>query len=414
MDSPSNRSRVLVLDTETTGLSGAARIVEIAAIEVAPRTGPVGPHLHHVVDPQVPIPAAVTRIHGIGDADVRGKPAFGSVAPGVAAYLRGATIAIQNARFDCRILDAELARAKQPTLRDLDVRVVDTLDIARGVLPLLDGHSLDRVCDRVGVDRSARTLHGALLDADLLARTLPKLAAEYDAWRLAPDDGCSVELAAFERTLAAVVADAEMPAVATPEEADRAVGRAAAALKLLRVCESVLSGRAEALIDGAGWCCKHYAARWVSSTTTAWKEAALAYLSPAELEGYRRESAPVVLTAAGDDAFLRRHGGLASMLDEQPVASSIACAVRGLVAVRDATAALEERRAELRALLLEGERAGYAPRNARIDRRPRATTDHRRALSDLAPKADLTPYTDRTERLSIRRRDVSACRALFG
>src|SRR5580700_10955090 len=140
MEAFNGRPRVVVLDTETTGLSASARILEFAAIEVDPRSGLPGPHLHALIDPRVPIPRAVTRIHGIRDADVAGKPPFAGVADEIVAFLRGATVVAQNAAFDRRMLDAELGRSGRPPLAAMDVRVVDTVAISRGLFPLAAGH----------------------------------------------------------------------------------------------------------------------------------------------------------------------------------------------------------------------------------------------------------------------------------
>lgn len=213
--------------------------------------------------------------------------------------------------------------------------------------------------------------------------------------------------------LATLVAEANVSAIATPEAADVAIARVAAAQALLRTCYAKLDARAERLIGGEGWCCKHFSARWVASSTTTWKDAALLYLSPSDLAGFRSETESVVLTPEPDGAFARRHDGLASMLDDGAVAS-VACAVRGLVVVGDALDVLDGQRTALRTSLLGSASAGYAPRHARIDRRSRVSTEYRAAVAALAAKADLAPFTSTAWRLRIRRRDPSACRDLFG
>ena len=96
----------------------------------------------------------------------------------LSGFLRGSILAIQNARFDRRVLDAELARSGQPSLADLNVRIVDTLEVSRSLFPLRAKHSLDAICDRVAIDRADRAEHhGALVDARLLAATLPNSPA---------------------------------------------------------------------------------------------------------------------------------------------------------------------------------------------------------------------------------------------
>src|ERR1700722_1722379 len=192
MEPLAKASRAVVLDTETTGLSAAARIVEFAALEVHPRTGAMGGRLHAIIDPEMPIPAVVTRIHGIRDCDVVGRPTFRALADEICAFISGATVIAQNASFDKRMLELELARAGRPTIATLGVSLVDTLAAARGLFPLLPRHSLDGICDHVGVDRAARQRHGALLDAELVAQALPGMARAYDAWLSASDDDARV------------------------------------------------------------------------------------------------------------------------------------------------------------------------------------------------------------------------------
>ncbi|MBV9103382.1 MAG: DNA polymerase III subunit epsilon, partial [Candidatus Eremiobacteraeota bacterium] len=133
MEGSSRPARVVVLDTETTGLSNSSRIVELAALEVEPLSGRVLRRLHHLVNPGMPIPAAATKIHGLRNTDVANKPVFAEIAQELADFVRGATIAAQNATFDRRMLESELLGAGQPSLSDLGVRVVDTVAMSRGL-----------------------------------------------------------------------------------------------------------------------------------------------------------------------------------------------------------------------------------------------------------------------------------------
>ena len=126
--------RILVLDTETTGFSPYAdRVVEFAAVEVLPRTGVVGKRLRRLVNPGRSIPERVVRLHGITNEKVRNQSGFGALADELTEFVRGATLAIHNSRFDVGMLNAELARAGKPRLEELDVRMVDTVAVARSV-----------------------------------------------------------------------------------------------------------------------------------------------------------------------------------------------------------------------------------------------------------------------------------------
>ena len=353
--------RVVVLDTETTGLSPAARIVEIAVIEVEPRTGRLGPAVHHLINPQTPIPAMATRIHGICNADVRNQPTFGAIAGELSGFLRGATLAIQNARFDRRVLDAELARSGQPPLESLGVRIVDTLEVSRDLFPLLPKHSLDAICDRVAVDRAGRAVHhGALVDAQLLAETLPKFAREYDAWCALAEAGCARGLDSFERDLRAPLTDLlDSPSATTPEYADRALSRIAAAQSWLRRWDDWFVARAEALVGADGWCCKHFSARWTSSQSASWKDAASAYLSAGDLDAFRSESSTRVLTPHPDGAETEALSALDADLTADNIVNSTACIARAAVLLRTTRDTLDTVRAE-------SARHPTAPRGRRV------------------------------------------------
>ena len=162
--------RQLILDTETTGLDPRQdhRIIEIAAVELVDRR-PTGRHLHLKLNPEREIDLGATEVHGMTWDDLRDKPTFRDVADEFMAFARGAEWVIHNAPFDLAFLDAELARLQAPCCcQDLHASVVDTLSLARELFPGKRNH-LDALCERFAVDHAARTLHGALLDAQLLA-----------------------------------------------------------------------------------------------------------------------------------------------------------------------------------------------------------------------------------------------------
>lgn len=160
--------RDIVLDTETTGFDPTTgdRLVEIGAIELM-NLLPTGRTYHVYVDPERPMPAEAFAVHGLGDDFLRGKPKFADIAQGFLDFIADdGQLVIHNAAFDMKFLNAELARAKFPTLPFS--RATDTLDLARRKFPGAQ-NTLDALCRRFGVDNSNRTLHGALLDSELLA-----------------------------------------------------------------------------------------------------------------------------------------------------------------------------------------------------------------------------------------------------
>ncbi len=161
--------RQIVLDTETTGLDPLQghRIIELAGLEVVNRRA-TGRTVHFHLDPEREIDVGATEVHGKTWEDLRGKPKFGDVAADFLEFARGAEWVIHNAPFDVAFLDDEFARAGLPACVGVYAKLTDTLALARDLFPG-KRNSLDALCERFGVDNAHRTLHGALLDAELLA-----------------------------------------------------------------------------------------------------------------------------------------------------------------------------------------------------------------------------------------------------
>lgn len=161
--------RQLLIDTETTGLDPKQghRIIEVAAIEVVDRRL-TGRHLHYRLDPEREIDVAATEVHGMTLDDLRGKPRFADIAADFIGFASGAEWIIHNAPFDVAFFDHEFERAGLPRSGAVYGRLVDTLALARETFPG-KRNNLDALCERFGVSNSHRTLHGALLDARLLA-----------------------------------------------------------------------------------------------------------------------------------------------------------------------------------------------------------------------------------------------------
>ena len=161
--------RQIFLDTETTGLSaeGGDRVIEIGCVELFNRKL-TGNNLHFYLNPERDSHEDALKVHGISNDFLRDKPKFAQVAQEVLDYLRGAEIIIHNAAFDVGFLNKELERVGEAAFTTHVSSVIDTLVMAKQMFPG-KRNSLDALCDRLGVDNSGRTLHGALLDAELLA-----------------------------------------------------------------------------------------------------------------------------------------------------------------------------------------------------------------------------------------------------
>jgi DNA polymerase-3 subunit epsilon len=165
--------REIVLDTETTGFDPETgdRIVEIGGVELWNHM-PTGRVYHQYINPERAMPQEAFEVHGLGDDFLRGKPVFREIAEAFADFVGDARLVIHNAAFDMKFINAELGWLKLPAIPW--ERAVDTLMIARKRFPGAPA-SLDALCRRFGIDNSARTLHGALLDAQILSEVYLEL-----------------------------------------------------------------------------------------------------------------------------------------------------------------------------------------------------------------------------------------------
>ena len=183
--------RQIFLDTETTGLYAESgdRVIEIGCVELLNRKL-TGSHLHLYLNPGRDSHEDALRIHGITSEFLRDKPKFEAVVEDFLAYVQGAELIIHNATFDLGFLNKELELLGRPKLKDYVSNVVDTLVMAKEMFPG-KRNNLNALCDRLGVDNSGRTLHGALLDAELLADVYINLTRGQDALLMepTPDEG---------------------------------------------------------------------------------------------------------------------------------------------------------------------------------------------------------------------------------
>ncbi|NMG75075.1 DNA polymerase III subunit epsilon [Aromatoleum diolicum] len=161
--------RQIVLDTETTGLDwrNGDRVIEIGCVELLNRNL-TGSHYHVYINPERGIDAEAVAVHGITEDFLTDKPKFRDIVDGFEAFVRDAELVIHNANFDVGFLNHELSLLGRAKLDVLCAGVVDTLRMAKEQNPGKKA-SLDALCDRFEINNSARTLHGALLDAELLA-----------------------------------------------------------------------------------------------------------------------------------------------------------------------------------------------------------------------------------------------------
>jgi DNA polymerase-3 subunit epsilon len=224
--------RQIFLDTETTGLSpeNGDRVIEIGCIEMESRRA-TGRHLHFYLNPERKNNEEAVKVHGLTDEFLADKPLFAHVVDELIAFCEGAEIVIHNAGFDVGFLNEELRRCGRPKFAHHVRGVVDTLVMAREMFPG-KSNSLDALCKRLEVDNSNRTLHGALIDADLLAQVYINLTRGQDslAMELAeegrggPGETGAADLRAFALTVLLATGDELAAHERVLDEIDKASG----------------------------------------------------------------------------------------------------------------------------------------------------------------------------------------------
>lgn len=179
--------RQVVLDTETTGIGEGHRIVEIGCVEIFERKL-TGRHYHVYINPQRDIDPEAAAVHGITNEWLieQGAPVFAQVAQEFREFIAGSQLVIHNAAFDVGMMDAEFRRLNLSMTRDF-CGVLDTLKMARDLHPGAR-NSLDALCKRYGIDNSHRDLHGALLDAEILADVYLTMTGGQTALALAVEE----------------------------------------------------------------------------------------------------------------------------------------------------------------------------------------------------------------------------------
>ncbi len=190
--------RQIVLDTETTGLSAAQgdRIIEIGCVELLQRKL-TGNNLHFYINPERDSHEDALKVHGITTEFLRDKPKFAAIADELVAYLQGAELIIHNAPFDLSFLNKEMSLLGLPPISQVADSVIDTLVMAKEMFPG-KRNGLDALCSRLDVDNSNRTLHGALLDAELLADVYINMTRGQNALVMDEEDAVVVMQSAEE------------------------------------------------------------------------------------------------------------------------------------------------------------------------------------------------------------------------
>ena len=193
--------RQIILDTETTGLDPALgnRILEIGGVEIVNRQ-PTGKHFHRYINPERESEEGALQVHGITSDFLADKPKFREIAQEFLDYVAGAELVIHNAPFDIAFLNHELRLLDRKPIKEICPSVIDTLKQARELHPG-KRNSLDALCERYQIDNAERTLHGALLDAQLLAEVYLAMTRGQDSLLIdvAPAAATQLEIDAREK-----------------------------------------------------------------------------------------------------------------------------------------------------------------------------------------------------------------------
>jgi DNA polymerase III subunit epsilon len=212
-------NRIVVLDTETTGLNARTgdRIIEVGCVELINRQL-TGNNFHTYINPERDSEDGALAVHGLTTEFLSDKPKFAEIANALLDYVKDADVIIHNAPFDLGFLNAELERLSLPRFNDQVENIVDTLLQAREMFPG-KRNSLDALCDRLGISNSHRTFHGALLDAALLAevylamtRGQDSLSMDIDIVQPTLDVNGGIELTAHADIIVLTATDEEITA----------------------------------------------------------------------------------------------------------------------------------------------------------------------------------------------------------
>ncbi len=213
--------RQIFLDTETTGLEHKLghRIIEVGCVEMCNRRL-TNHHFHRYINPERDIDEGALAVHGISLDFLQDKPRFAEIAAEFLDFIRGAELIIHNAPFDIGFLNAELARLDMAPIETVCHGVQDTLRMAKEVFPG-KRNNLDALCDRYGIDNSRRTLHGALLDAEILAEVYVAMTRGQESLIIEISEESQTQNTFSSVAITTTKARAEKIVRATPEEVDQ-------------------------------------------------------------------------------------------------------------------------------------------------------------------------------------------------
>jgi DNA polymerase-3 subunit epsilon len=216
--------RQLILDTETTGLNARSgdRIIEFGAVELVNRRL-TGRNLHFYVNPERDSDPGALAVHGLTTEFLSDKPKFAEVANEIRDFVAGAELIIHNAPFDLGFLDAEFGMLGLPTFRSHCGEVIDTLVLAKSLFPG-KRNSLDALCDRLGVSNAHRTLHGALLDSELLAEVYLAMTRGQESLVIDMLGDGGEDTAAGTGSISTAFASLELPVILASEDEEAAHG----------------------------------------------------------------------------------------------------------------------------------------------------------------------------------------------
>jgi DNA polymerase-3 subunit epsilon len=236
-------TRIVVLDTETTGLEARAghRIIEVGAIEVVARRV-TERRVHHYVNPERDSDEGALAVHGLTRHFLEDKPKFAEIADDLLAFVRDAEVVIHNAAFDLEFLDAELARLGRPAFAQHCRKVTDSLQLAREQHPG-KRNSLDALCERYAVSNAHRTLHGALLDAGLLAEVYLAMTRGQDSLVIEVE-GASIAFAGPVDVAALIAVSASAEEAAAHETLLDAIARDAKCVPVWRAAAAPMAAAA--------------------------------------------------------------------------------------------------------------------------------------------------------------------------
>jgi DNA polymerase III subunit epsilon len=216
--------RQLILDTETTGLNARSgdRVIEFGAVELVNRRL-TGRNLHFYINPERDSDPGALAVHGLTTEFLSDKPKFAEIANEIRDFVAGADLIIHNAPFDLAFLDAEFGMLGLPTFSSQCGEVIDTLVLAKSMYPG-KRNSLDALCDRLGVSNAHRTLHGALLDSELLAEVYLAMTRGQESLVIDMLGDGGEETAAGVQSISTTFASLELPVILASEDEEAAHG----------------------------------------------------------------------------------------------------------------------------------------------------------------------------------------------